>query len=145
VDNFEIYLGDLLYEIWMSNPNTLKSQNTVTVEMVLNCANIEEFVIVYARERISKMKKGSIKTFIKDNNLINELAIFNNDKISRVDRILQIRHLFSHSNGIVDEQFNRNYGQILNIGDEFFINIKDVLNHMNYLADTMWKRTPKPY
>jgi hypothetical protein len=137
VDNFEIYLGDLLYEIWLSNPNTLKSGATVTVEQVLNCSDIEEFIIFYARDKISKMKKGSVKTFIKDNNLINELGVFTPVRITEVDAILQIRHLFSHSNGIVDDQFLRHYQGSLNIGDDYLLSTDDILEKLSYLAHTI--------
>lgn len=137
VDNFEIYLGDLLYEIWLSNPHTLKSSATVTLEQVLNCSDIEEFIIVYAREKISKMKKGSVKTFIEDNKLIRELEVFTPHKIREVDGILQIRHLFSHSNGIIDEQFLKNYDGTLNVGNDFLLTTDDFLNKLSYLAETL--------
>ena len=44
VDNFEVYLSDLLYEIFLANPSTLKSSQKVTIEEVLNCTDLQEFV-----------------------------------------------------------------------------------------------------
>lgn len=135
VDNFEIYLSDLLYEIWLANPNTLKSTATVTLEQVLNCADIEDFIKFYAKDKISKMKKGSVKTFIKDNNLISDLNVFTPSCIDEVESILQIRHLYSHSNGIIDEHFLKSYRGPLTVGDDFLLTTDDVLEKLNYLAD----------
>lgn len=44
-DNFEIYLSDLLYEIYLANPSTLKSHQQVTIKEVLDCADMQEFVL----------------------------------------------------------------------------------------------------
>jgi len=134
VDNFEIYLSDLLYEIWLANPNTLKSPATVTVEQVLNCADIEDFIKFYAKDKISKMKKGSVKTFIKDNKLISDLNIFTPTCIDDVESILQIRHLYAHSNGIIDEHFLKSYRGVLTVGDDFLVSADDVLEKLDYLA-----------
>lgn len=37
VDNFETYLSDILFEIYLAKPETLKSDQMVKVEDVLNC------------------------------------------------------------------------------------------------------------
>lgn len=134
VDNFEIYLSDLLYEIWLANPNTLKGPATVTLEQVLNCADIEDFVKFYAKDKISKMKKGSVKTFIKDNKLINDLNVFTPTYIDNIESILQIRHLYAHSNGIIDEHFIKSYRGSLTVGDDYLLSASDVLEKLDYLA-----------
>jgi hypothetical protein len=135
VDNFEIYLSDLLYEIWLANPNTLKSTATVTLEQVLNCADIEEFIKFYAKDKTSRMKKGSVKTFIKDNYLISDLNVFTSSHVNNVESILQIRHLYAHSNGIIDEHFLKSYRGALTVGDDYLLTANDVLEKLDYLAD----------
>ena len=57
VDNFETYLSDLLYEIFLAYPETLKSQQTVTIEEVLNCSDLQDFVKFWAKQKISKLQK----------------------------------------------------------------------------------------
>jgi hypothetical protein len=134
VDNFEIYLSDILYEIWLADPNTLKSNSPVTLEQVLNCADIEDFIKFYAKDKISKMKKGSVKTFIKENKLISDLNVFTSSHIDNVESILQIRHLYSHSNGIIDEHFFKSYRGSLKIGDQYLLSADDVLEKLKYLG-----------
>jgi hypothetical protein len=53
-DNFEIFMSDLLYEIYLAKPETLKSSATVTVKEVLDCSDIQEFIGRYAKEKLKK-------------------------------------------------------------------------------------------
>lgn len=99
VDNFETYLSDLLYEIFLANPKTLKSKELVTIEEVLNCSDLQEFVKYWAKEKISKLQKGSVKGFIKDNKQISSLRVLDEIKQDKIESILQIRHLYSHRTG----------------------------------------------
>ena len=110
VDNFETYLSDILYEIFLANPQTLKSQQPVTIEEVLNCSDLQEFVKYYAKQKISKLQKGSVKGFIKENKQIRDLGVFDENSQNDIEKILQIRHLYSHRNGLVDEKFLQYYG-----------------------------------
>lgn len=62
VDNFETYLSELLYEIFLANPATLKSQQQmVSIEEVLNCSDLQEFVKYWAKQKIGKLQKGSVR------------------------------------------------------------------------------------
>lgn len=72
-DNFEIYLTDLLYEIYLANPDTLKSAQTVTIKEVLDCSDMQEFVLFWAKRKLSKLQRGSVKGFIADNAQIKDL------------------------------------------------------------------------
>jgi len=105
VDNFETYLSDLLYEIFLACPSTLKSSQQVSIEEVLNCSDLQEFVKYWAKQKLSKLQKGSVKGFIKENKQISELGVIDETKQNEIEKILQIRHLYSHRNGIVDEKF----------------------------------------
>lgn len=133
VDNFETYLSDLLFEIYLAKPQTLKSKQQVTVEEVLNCSDIQDFVRYWAKQKLLKLQKGSVKGFIVDNKQISELAVLNNSMIERIDGILQIRHLYAHRAGIVDEAFLQYFPDFeLNI--EHAMSIVTICDHMMYLA-----------
>lgn len=135
VDNFEIYLSDVLYAIYLANPNTLKSNATVTLEQVLKCSDIEDFIQFYAKDKIARMKKGSVKTFVKDNKLIADLSVFDKSRIDAVEVILQIRHLYAHSNGLIDEHFLKYYRGPLTVGDEFLLTTGDIIEKLDYLSE----------
>jgi hypothetical protein len=136
-DTFESYLSDLLYEIYLANPNTLKSNEQVTVEDVLNCDDIEEFVDVWARRKLAKLQRGSVKGFISDNKQMRELNALDDGQQNEIERILQIRHLYSHRNGIIDEKFLKYYPGQCGLNEEHTMSIATMLEKLDYLAETI--------
>ncbi|AOW21226.1 AlbA family DNA-binding domain-containing protein [Urechidicola croceus] len=137
VDNFETYLSDLLYEIFLAKPQTLKSQQTVTIEEVLNCSDLQEFVKYWAKQKIGKLQKGSVKGFIEDTKQIRDLKILDNNEQYQVEKILQIRHLYAHRNGIVDEKFLQFFTNEYVIGSEHQMSIQEIFENLDYLVDVV--------
>lgn len=135
VDNFETYLSDLLYEIYLAVPLSLKSKETVTLEEVLECSDMQEFVSYCAKKKISKLQKGSVKGFIKDNKNIDNLNVFDKSTINKVDEILQIRHLYSHRNGIVDEKFLQFFPGQYSINSLHKMSIDEICDIFVYLIN----------
>ncbi|WP_028668836.1 AlbA family DNA-binding domain-containing protein [Runella zeae] len=135
VDNFETYLSDLLYEIFLANPSTLKSGQTVTIEEVLNCSDIQDFVRYWSKQKLSKLQKGSVKGFIKDNKQISELAAIDDTQQNEIEKILQIRHLYSHRNGIVDEKFLQFFAGLFVLNAEHQMTVSEICDKLCYLVD----------
>ena len=147
VDNFETYLSDLLFEIYLAKPQTLKSKQEVTIEEVLNCADIQDFVRYYAKQKLLKLQKGSVKGFIKENKQISDLKIITDQEQNKIEGILQIRHLYSHRNGIVDEKFLQ-YFSDSTINEEHAMGISEICDKLMYLAgivDSIDKEAIKKY
>lgn len=134
VDNFETYLSDLLYEIFLAKPATLKSGSTVTVKEVLDCSDLQDFVSYLAKQKISKLQKGSVKGFISDNPQISNLNVIDNHKQDEIEKILQIRHLYSHRNGIVDEKFLQYFAGKFPLNLEHQMSIDEICDKLCYLA-----------
>lgn len=138
VDNFETYLSELLYEIYLANPSSLKSKQEVTIEEVLNCSDLQDFIKYWAKQKIGKLQKGSVKGFIKDNKQIKDLEIIDEETQKEIELLLQIRHLYSHRNGIVDEKFLRfNEKYILN--SEHHMPISEICDKLYYLSSVVKK------
>lgn len=135
VDNFETYLSDLLYEVFLAKPATLKSSNTVTIKEVLDCSDLQEFVNYLAKQKIGKLQKGSVKGFILDNPQINNLNVIDNSKQNEIEKILQIRHLYSHRNGIVDEKFLQYFTGEYSLTLEHQMSINEICDKLCYLAE----------
>jgi hypothetical protein len=136
-DNFETYLADLLYEIYLANPSSLKSNQQVSIKEVLNCSDMQEFVIFWAKKKLSKLQRGSVKGFVSDNSQINDLNVIDPSQQNEIEKILQIRHLYAHRNGIVDEKFLQFYPGQFNVNDEHQLSIIEFLNHFSYLTETV--------
>lgn len=135
VDNFETYLSDLLYEIFLAKPATLKSSSTITVKEVLDCSDLQDFVNYLAKQKIGKLQKGSVKGFISDNPQIKDLNIIDNFKQNEIERILQIRHLYSHRNGMVDEKFLQYFTSEFDLNSEHQMSIDEICGKLFYLAE----------
>lgn len=134
-DNFETYLSDLLYEIYLACPSTLKSKQEVTVEEVLNCSDLQEFVNYIAKQKLSKLQKGSVKGFIQENRQIRDLRVLDESKQNEIEKMLQIRHLYSHRNGIVDEKFLQYFIGQFELNSEHQMSICEICDKLCYLAD----------
>lgn len=134
-DNFETYLSDLLYEIYLACPSTLKSKQEVTVEEVLNCSDLQEFVSYIAKQKLGKLQKGSVKGFIQENKQIRDLGVLNKQEQDEIEKILQIRHLYSHRNGIVDEKFLQYFIGQFDLNSEHQMSICEICDKLCYLAE----------
>lgn len=139
VDNFESYLSDILFEIYLAIPETLKSDQTVTVKEVLDCADLQEFISYHAKQKISKLQKGSVKGFITDNKQISNLKVIDDKNQIIIENILQIRHLYSHRNGIIDDKFLKNVTSTYLLNTEFQMPINEISDKICYLAEIVDK------
>lgn len=139
VDNFETYLSELLYEIFLAIPETLKTKEEVTIEEVLKCSDLQEFVEYVAKKKIGKLQKGSVKGFIKENQQIKDLRVLDEHKQNEIEKILQIRHLYSHRNGTVDEKFLKYFAGQFTINSEHQMSISEICEKLCYLAEIIDK------
>ena len=139
VDNFETYLSNLLYEIYLSKPETLKSHQQVSVKEVLDCGDMQEFIEYIAKEKIGKLQKGSVKGFIKENKQIQSLNAISDNEQDELEKILQIRHLYTHRNGIVDEKFLKFFKTGFNINEEHRLSINDMCEIIGFLIEIVEK------
>jgi hypothetical protein len=133
-DNFETYLSELLYEIYLANPSTLKSNQQVSIKEVLDCSDMQEFVAFWSKKKLSKLQRGSVKGFISDNSQIKDLNVINKVEQDEIERILQIRHLYAHKNGIVDEKFLKFFPNHNQLNDEHKLTIAEVISFLDYLV-----------
>jgi hypothetical protein len=135
-DTFETFMSDLLYEIYLAKPQTLKSEATVTVKEVLDCSDMQEFISRYAKEKLKKLQRGSVKGFIADNPAIKSLNVFDATRQAEIEKILQIRHLYTHQNGIIDDKFRKSF-PAAKPNDEYRMTLEEFLDRFEYLAQAI--------
>jgi len=134
VDTFEKYLSDILYEIFLANPNTMKSEEIVTIKEVLECADIQEFIIYFAGKKLQKLQKGNIKGFLKDAKQLSDLNAIDETALDEVSKILEIRHLFTHRNGVADQKFLSVFSNKI-LGEIVDLSIKELCEKLNELVN----------
>jgi hypothetical protein len=135
-DTFETFMSGLLYQIYLAKPETLKSDAPVKVKDVLDRADMDEFITWYAKEKLKKLQRGSVKGFIAENQTIKLLNAFDDTRVAEIEKILQIRHLYTHQNGIVDDKF-RHYFPATTVNDEYPMTLDEFLKSFEYLAEAV--------
>lgn len=135
-DTFETFMSDLLYQIYLAQPNVLKSEAPVTVKEVLDNTTMDEFIRWYAKEKLKKLERGSVRGFIDENKSIRPLKVFDQVRIDEIQRTMQIRHLYTHKNGVVDDKF-RQFFPATKVNDEYLMTLHEFLKRFEYLADAI--------
>ncbi len=138
VNSFEIYLTDLMSEIYLTHPLTLKSGATVTVEEVLNFQTMLEFVDFEANRRISKLTRGAIEAYVETFRRQYQLEIFTAPEQPRARELFEIRNLYTHHSGRVDAKFQANNPSI-NLPREtlYQMSVDDILSTADFLASVV--------
>lgn len=135
-DTFETFMSDLLYEIFLAKPQVLKSNAEVKVRHVLDCSDMQEFINWYAKDKLKKMQRGSVKEFIAENKAIKSLSVMDSARQKEIEQTLQIRHLYTHQNGIVDERF-RMWFPASTVNVEYRMTLDEFLARFEYLAQSV--------
>lgn len=86
--------------------------------------------------KLKKLQRGSVKGFISDNKQIKSLGVFDATRQEEIEKILQIRHLYPHQNGLVDERF-REYFPAANLNGEYRMALDEFLARVEYLAQAI--------
>jgi hypothetical protein len=101
VDGFERYLKDLLVTVYRLQPETLRSQQQVSVEEVLAHSSIEEFVHAYAVDRVEKISRAGIREYVKAFEALGVMAIFS-EHLEKLKQSFDLRHAMVHRNVLAD-------------------------------------------
>lgn len=98
---------------------------------------MQEFVLYWAKKKLAKLQRGSVKGFVSDNPQIKDLNVLDDNEQDKIERILQIRHLYAHRNGIVDEKFLQFYPGQFSLNEEHQLSTAEILDYFSYLASTV--------
>lgn len=105
VNNYLVYLTDLISTILQSNPSALRSTKTVTVEEVLKSKTMDEFIEDQVEQEISSLaQKGfpDIKKYVEGFGLN---LISDRSEERHIFRGVHDRNLFTHQRGIVNKRY----------------------------------------
>jgi hypothetical protein len=59
--------------------------------------------------------------------------VFDDTRIGEIEKILQIRHLYTHQNGIVDDKFRQHF-PTTKMNDEYPMTLEEFLKCFEHLA-----------
>ena len=133
VDNYLIYISNVIAEIYRSNPRMLKSSEQVTFEDVLQHGSLDEFVDWAIERRISTL---SFKGFNEISKYVNEklgLSLVQNSEMrSSIAHLIAVRNLLIHKRGVIDGAFLRASMEVeQKKGRRYFTTGKDIEGALN--------------
>lgn len=141
IDNFISYFKDILSEIVISNPNILKSQETESLEFILNYSSFEDLVKAIADKQIERLFYKGINDieifFIKKLGI----PLFKDDTIKFAFNFLnKKRNLIVHNRGKITKDFVREFPSMKdNLGQYLLFSYDDIsiinLSIHNFLVD----------
>jgi hypothetical protein len=96
---------------------------------------MSEVIELAASKRVQNLTKGNEDNFIKAFQ-ITGIAIFLDSEIFEAKKLFQIRHLYTHRNGRVDEKFlSKVSATELTNGDEYKISVEDFCKAIHFFID----------
>lgn len=110
VDNFQIFLEELLRAILGRQPGLLKRGEPVPMSEILSHTTIESFIAASIDRHIHRLAYKSIHDFSDTVKQQTGFEFFPSARLaSDVDRIFALRNLITHNYGIVNQLFLSKY------------------------------------
>jgi hypothetical protein len=106
VDNFNSYLADVIHSVFKVRPEALRSSEKITIEEVLNCGSLDEFVELWAARKVEALSYGGffeIKKYLTDRIGIED--DFDERQIASAVEAIATRNIIVHNRGRINERF----------------------------------------
>ncbi|MFW9262077.1 hypothetical protein [Nostoc sp. CALU 546] len=132
VSCFEVYIQDLLYEIFIHYPNTLNCNKTLTYNEIIKHSTMDKLISQMAQIEASKSTDGAAVEYltrIAKKFGFNEIEELINQGIIQegIEKISGIRNVIVHSGGVVDAAYLRRYPQSSSQeGDSIEVDLQDM-------------------
>ncbi|HET6145570.1 MAG TPA: hypothetical protein VFE02_18855 [Candidatus Acidoferrales bacterium] len=136
VDNYLIYVSDLLALIFTARPETLKSSEVVTLEIVLSNQTTPQLINAIVRRRVDKLSYQGMKELLDFCSKQLKFPLFKdqNDAIEAI-HLVEIRNIIVHNRGLVNDTFLRRVKESgLSKGHQIKLVWQEVLNYANFLS-----------
>jgi hypothetical protein len=129
MESFETFLSDLLSDIYIKNPNMLKSKETITLDEVLHFEDKVELIKYVTESRVMKLQMQGHRALSKYLSERHGLSWFNEQDELVLSKAISIRNLIVHNKSRVNYQFLKlNKDMQLKIGDVF--NVKKIADEI---------------
>jgi hypothetical protein len=106
VDNFLTYLSEILALIYRTRPETLRSNETVRLDKILQYKSMDELIAALAEKRVNELSYSGLKELSE--NLSNRLGfpLFEEgDTLANATRIVETRNIIVHNRAVINDRF----------------------------------------
>jgi hypothetical protein len=120
IDNYMVYMSELLAEILDQRPEVLRSSEKVPVDEVLSYPSKEAFIKALAEKRVNNWNSDGVKKISEKFRENMSFELFNShEQLSRVVEAVAIRNAIVHNRGVVDREFLRRVpGSVCAVGQQ---------------------------
>lgn len=106
IDNYLTYISELLALIYTTRPEMLRSKETVTIEDVLQCSSMEEFIARQTEQKVLDLSYKGIRKLDEYLQKRMKFCLFvTADDLEVAARIMEKRNLVVHNRGSVNRKF----------------------------------------
>lgn len=123
---FEVYIQDVLYDIFTHYPKTLRSSKTLTFEEIINYSSMDELISYISQIEASKSTEGTAGDYLGRIEKRFGIEVLTKDNINQASTI---RNIIVHNNGLVDSVFLRRYPKSnFQEGEYVELTLQDIAN-----------------
>jgi hypothetical protein len=136
VDQFLIYISDLLTVIFTMRPQMIKVNESITVEFALQFSTRDELLAALTERQVIEL---SFKGMLELNKYLDSRYSFSlfDDKpsLDRITALIERRNLFTHNRGVVNRRYlERVLGADEELGEVLVLNPIQVISDMGFLV-----------
>lgn len=105
IENYLNYLSELLYEIFTSRPETLRSSDKVEISRVLAHASIQDFVRAAAERKVDSLSYSSFSDLVDFFQDRFGLTIISSEYESVVVEAIETRNISVHNRCLINDRY----------------------------------------
>ncbi len=138
-DNFEVYLAELMAQIFRKRPETLKSAQTETHEVILQFGSMQELRVALAERRVQSVSREGMKALTREFERRFGLPLFRTETdLRRAIKIGETRNIIVHKRGAVDARSLRRAPSLgAEPGERLVVDPECVVPDLRFLVDTV--------
>lgn len=136
VDNFLVYVSDLLSTVFRTRPEMLRSNEQVLLEFVLKHDSMDELIEALAERRVERLAYTGMSKLAADLKDTIGFSLFESSKdLARAVRIVEARNLIVHNRAIVNRTYLRRVVDAREaLGEPLVFDVNTVFDDVEYLA-----------
>ena len=106
IDNYLTYISELLTLIYTTRPEMLRSNETVTMEEIFQCGNMEELVSRQTERKVLELSYNGLRKLDCELTKRTSFCLFQDpDDLAIAAAIMEKRNLVVHNRGIVNRKY----------------------------------------
>jgi hypothetical protein len=139
VDSYLIYLSHLLALVFLTKPETLRSNDSITVQDVLQFKSMDDLIDYLADKKVHSLANKSMRDLVKFfDKRFGFKVIEETDYLDRIVLLIELRNLIVHNRAIINRVFKDRQPTFAgSIGDLIGLDTMETLYGVELLAGSV--------